>query len=222
MAGRSFYADAIGLELPEGAEPGSILEAWRLHERARAAGAPSHWLGHLGVDDAEESAARLVALGAERLGPSAQLDAEVRYATLRDPFGAVIAVRQGAPRATQEPVAWHQLHTRDAERATHVYTELFGWTVSQTVEVSDLEGGHRLFSFEQGRPPVGAIANTARWPGVHVHWLFHFPVDDIEAAVTRVRALGGTAFDPVWLPGAERRLAGCEDPQGAAFGLLSR
>jgi hypothetical protein len=45
-AGRRFYAQAIGLEVPPGGTAGaSALEAWPLHERARAAGAPSHWLG---------------------------------------------------------------------------------------------------------------------------------------------------------------------------------
>jgi predicted enzyme related to lactoylglutathione lyase len=69
---------------------------------------------------------------------------------------------------------------------------------------------------------VGAIANTARRAGVHTHWMFCFALDrhdDVEAAVARVRALGGTAFDPVALPDG-RRLAACEDAQGGAFGVM--
>lgn len=221
-AGRRFYAEAIGLALPEGRDAGSVLEAWPLHERARALGAPAHWLGQVAVDDVEESASRLVALGGERLGPSVQVDAEVSYATVRDPFGAVVAVRRDATtRPTQAPVAWHQLHTTDAERAMGLYAELCGWVHTQTVDVPEPKGGHRLFAYREGQAPVGAIANTARWPGVHAHWLFHFPVPDLDAAVSRVRALGGTALDPISLPDLQLRLAACEDPQGAAFGLVT-
>lgn len=219
-AARRFYAEAIGLELPGGAAPGSVLEAGPLHERARAAGAPAHWLGQLAVADVDEATSRLVERGAERLGPTVRVDERVCYATVRDPFGAVVAVRQETARAAEAPVAWHQLHTRSAARAAQVYSELFGWVHTQTVDVADPEGGHRLFAFAADQPPVAAIANTARWPGVHTHWLFYFAITDLDAAVARVRALGGTALDPTPMPGQPFRLTACEDPQGAAFGLL--
>lgn len=221
-AGRRFYADALDLELPSGGTAESLLEAWPLHERARAMGAPSHWLGHLAVDDAEAGAEQLVSLGGERLGPTVQTHEGTRFAGLRDPFGAVVAVRQCAPTAAQGPVAWHQLHAKDAERAAEVYSKLFGWAQVQTLNVADPEGGHRLFAFSENNDPVGSIANTARWPGVHTHWLFYFPVLGIDAAVARVRSLGGTARDPILFPDGRRRLAACEDPQGAAFGLVER
>ena len=85
----------------------------------------------------------------------------------------------------------------------------------------DLDGGHQLFSGAAGGAPLGSIAGTARWPGVHPHWLFHFPVDDLEGAVARVRSLGGTALQVHAFPGLGRLVA-CEDPQRAAFGLLQR
>ena len=55
-------------------------------------------------------------------------------------------------------------------------------------------------------------------PGVHPHWLFHFPVSELEAAVHQVRAAGRVVLGPFTLPGGER-VAVCEDGQGAAFGL---
>jgi predicted enzyme related to lactoylglutathione lyase len=221
-AGRRFYRDAIGLDLPEGADPESVLEAWPLHERARAMGAPPHWLGQIAVDDAETTVERMVDRGGQRLGPGVEVSTRVRYATLRDPFGAVVAVRQGEPPRTDAPVAWHQLHTRDADSAMELYCGLFGWTHSETLETRDPEGGHRLFTFDGGGEPVGAIANTSRWAGVHTHWLFYFPVEDVGATVARVRDLGGTAAAPVRLPGSGPLLAACDDPQGAAFGVVGR
>ncbi len=65
---------------------------------------------------------------------------------------------------------------------------------------------------------VGSLANTARAPRVHVHWIYCFPVADLEASLVLARAQGGQTHEPVVLTDGHR-LAPCEDPQGAAFGL---
>jgi hypothetical protein len=220
VAARAFYAEAIGLELPDGMSAGSALEAWPLHERALARGAPPHWLGHLAVDDVEAMVNRLVGLGSEPLGPTVRGRDGTPFAVLRDPFGDVIAVRARGGNASDSPVVWHQLHTRDAERAWALYHERFGWAHTQTLDVPEPVGGYRLFAWNESGVTVGGMGNTARLPGVHTHWLFHLPVVDLDEATARVRALGGTAMEPFTLPDG-RRLAACEDPQGAAFGLAS-
>lgn len=212
-----FYDASIGLALPQGST-GSSLEAWPLHEQARARGAPAHWLGHAEVEDVEGSAARIVELGGERLGPTVHANG-ASWATLRDPWGAVLALRARGASPSDRPIAWHQLHTRELERAWTIYTELLGWTDAGTLDVPDPEGGHRLFAGRESDAPAGSVANTARWPGVHAHWLFYFPVDDLEAALERVRAHGGSASGVYTMPDG-RSLAACEDPQGAAFGLV--
>ncbi len=218
VAARAFYAKAIGLVLPAGTSEGSALESWQLHERALARGAPPHWLGQLAVEDVEGMAGRLIGLGSEALGPLVQGRDGTAYATLRDPFGDVIAVRSRGGGAYDSPVVWHQLHTRDVEGAWALYHELFGWALKQTLDVPDPVGGYRLFAWNESGTTVGAMGNTARWEGVHTHWLFYFPVADIDDAGARVRALGGSATEPFTLPGGMRLMA-CEDPQGAAFGL---
>jgi uncharacterized protein len=221
VAARAFYAEALGLVLPDGMSEGSRLEAWPLHERALARGAPPHWLGQLAVDDVVATVNHLVGLGNEALGPTVQARDGTPFATLRDPFGDVIGVRACKDSANDAPVVWHQLHTRDVEGAWALYHELFGWTHKQTLDVPDPVGGYRVFAWTEGGVPVGSMGNTARWPGVHTHWLFYLPVDDIDEAAARVRALGGTAMEPFTLPGG-MRLVACEDPQGAAFGLARK
>jgi predicted enzyme related to lactoylglutathione lyase len=217
-AARAFYAQALGLVLPEGMAEGSALEAWPLHERALARGAPPHWLGQLAVDDVDAMVSRLVGLGSEPLGPTVQARDGTSFATLRDPFGSLIGVRARGRGAIDSPVAWHQLHTRDVDGSWALYRELFGWASRGTLDVPDPEGGYRLFAWDDASAAVGAMGNTARSPGVHTHWLFFLPVADIDEAAARVRALGGTAMEPVTLPDGVRLVA-CHDPQGAAFGL---
>jgi hypothetical protein len=133
----------------------------------------------------------------------------------------VIALRSGDAPAGPAPVAWHQLHTSDVDGASATYREFFGWAQRELIDVPDPVGGHRLFAFTVGGPVVGSVANTGRREGVHRHWLFHFPVADVPAAVDRVRALGGFARDPVQLPDGSV-IAACDDPRGAAFGLVRR
>jgi predicted enzyme related to lactoylglutathione lyase len=221
VAARAFYAEALGLSLPDGMAEGSALEAWPLHERALAAGAPPHWLGQLAVDEVDATTKRLIGFGSEPLGPTQQARDGARFATLRDPFGNVIGVRARGAEANDSPVAWHQLHTRDADGAWAMYSELFGWAHTQTLDMPEPAGGFRLFAWNAAGATVGGMGNTARLPDVHTHWLFFFPVIDLDATTTRVRALGGTAMEPIALLDG-MRLVGCEDPQGAAFGLAHR
>lgn len=218
-AARRFYAETLGLDLPDGASDGSALEVRPLPDRARDKGAPPHWLGHIGVRDLGRTEARLIELGAEKLGRRVETEDGAALAALRDPWGAVLAIRAPGEAPSDPPIAWHQLHTRDLEAAWSTYSELFGWAQAGTIDVADPEGGHLLFAWTEGSEPIGSMANTARWPGVHAHWLFHFPVADVDATLARVRALGGQAFDPVELPDGSR-LGACDDPQGAAFGVI--
>ena len=229
-AARSFYSEVVGLEFTENrsSEESSILGIWPLHEQARARGAPPHWLGHIGVTDLEASVARLLALGGERLGPTVQTHDGTAYATLRDPSGAVIAIRAirpstatgtgtRAPRVS--PVAWHHHHTRDLERAWGAYSEVFAWTQAGTIDVPDPEGGYRMFACDGSQAAIGSMANTARAPGVHAHWLYFFAVADLDATMAKVRARGGEIIaEPVTLPNGNGIVA-CHDAQGGAFGL---
>jgi predicted enzyme related to lactoylglutathione lyase len=223
-AARSFYAELLGAGFAARLLPGqpSTLSVGFLPDPARARGAPAHWLGHIGVSDVDAAVRRLVELGSDRLGPTSRASDGTPFAALRDPSGAVVAVRESAAKPQGvPPVAWHHLHTTDADRAFSVYSELFGWTHTETLDVPDLAGGYRMFAWDGAGRTVGSIANTARRPGVHTHWLFYFPVASLDEASGKVQQLGGLVLPQTELPDGTR-LTPCDDPQGAAFGLLQR
>jgi len=190
-----------------------------LPERARAQGAPAHWLGHIGVEDVEASARRVVALGGQQLGPVQQTAEGRRIATLKDPQGAVFAVSAGIQTKRPEAIVWHELYTTDRERAWPCYAELFGWKESKTLQMGPPVGSYQMFTWTGAERDMGAMADMARLPGVHTHWLFYLSVKDLDAALEKVRALGGVVLNgPMEVPGGGR-VAQCEDPQGAAFAL---
>src|SRR5690242_20651799 len=100
-AARRFYAELLGQD---------DLRIAPLPERARAAGAPAHWLGHIGVDDPEAVEAQLVARGAEKRGPA-----------LRMPGGEMLAL-DVAPVEGDDRCAWHELHALDADASWKLYS----------------------------------------------------------------------------------------------------
>lgn len=211
-AARAFYAEALGIDLPLGPASGAI-EVWPLHERARSLGVPAHWLGQVGVDDPEAIRDTVVARGGAALGPIVE-GPHGRYATLRDPGGAVFAASTSRAVPGPSPVAWHHLHTTDLGAAQDLYTSLFRWA-SKGISPR----GDRAFSWSPNGPEVGSMAEIASQE-IHPHWLFFLPVGDVHSASTRIREAGGRAFSPVLLDSG-RSCSACEDPQGAAFGILS-
>lgn len=203
-AARTFYAGVLG-QAPE-----AIVD---LPAPARARGAPSHWLGFVGVADVSSAEAALVAKGASRLGPPGS-----GPATLRDAGGAVFGLDPAT--AGQPPpssVSWYQLHTAGGEKVGEVYAQAFGWALTRVVDLGAL-GRYRRFTFQAGGEDAGSIGDTAGRPELHAHWCFYFRVDHLQRALEQVVRGGGKLIGPAMTVG-DMRVAVCEDAQGAEFGL---
>lgn len=93
----------------------------------------------------------------------------------------------------------------DGERARSFFADLFGWTFT-----SMDDGGW----FDSGDIKTGLHGNDDD-PAMIVY----FEVPDIEAAVVKVRELGGKADDPTPEEPGFGRFSTCADPQGIRFGL---
>jgi uncharacterized protein len=97
--------------------------------------------------------------------------------------------------------------TEDAERARRFYGELFGWRF----RAGAVDGG---FNVEGSTPPGGLYeGGTGEVPRV---W---FEVDDLDAALERVRELGGQAGEPEDIESGH--MATCRDDQGNELNLWS-
>ncbi len=196
-AARAFYTRLLGAEPTVTALPA----------RARERGAPPHWLGSLRVPRLDAAVAQVIARGGATLGPVSRA-----RAVCRDPGGAVFGLSEEPTSRAPGPFVWHELHTDDVGRAFAFYEGLARWRPGAAFE------GPVTARLLDGAD--GAILETlGRVPGIHPHWLFYGPVEDLARAVAFVREAGGrVGHGPVETPGG-RTIAVCEDPEGAAFGL---
>lgn len=199
-AARAFYAALLEEGAPE------IVE---LPAVARARGAKPHWLGHLAAAAPDATVETFVARGAMRLGGGE---------LLREPNGAILAVTTPQQPARRD-VVWQQLLVGDPARAARDYGELFGMKLGARIELAE-HGGFDQFSWDGGAAPAGSIGDLTGKPHIHPQWLFFFRAADLDAAMRYVREKGGIVLGPTDLPDG-RRVAVCDDPQGAAFGLMS-
>ena len=169
---------------------------------------------HLTVDDVDAVAARAVDAGAELERPPAD-HPYGRNAVLRDPFGhrwlvasAVPLAPAGGERAGLRPgdLAYVALWVPDVERAAAFFGAVLGWTYAPG-------------SGPQGRQVNDVTPRHGLWGGQQHSTLFLcVAVDDVDAAVARVRAAGGRAEPPREEPYG--RVADCVDDQGLPFAMV--
>jgi uncharacterized glyoxalase superfamily protein PhnB len=166
----------------------------------------SHSL-HLEVDDVDASTER-----ARRSGASVEREpADQPYgrgSVIVDPFGHRWILLRRPARATrlrQGDVANVAMAARDAHRAKEFY---------QTVLQVPFSSGHSgAWRTDETRPALGIWPSQGAEPEVQLS----YRVDDITAAVQRVRAAGGHADQPMRRPFG--LLAECADDQGTTFRL---
>jgi len=140
---------------------------------------------------------------------------------------AVAHVKRPAPReqsSDAEPqigdASWLELMTSDAPAAMTFYQQLFGWQPSEAMDMGEM-GKYQMFN--RGDRMIGGMMNKPpEMAQAPPHWAIYFRVPDINAAVERVKANGGTILNgPMEVPGGDWILNGM-DPQGASFSLHAK
>jgi uncharacterized glyoxalase superfamily protein PhnB len=174
-------------------------------DRRREPLAPGSWRHSLfvRVPDADATVARAVAEGASLERPVGD-EPYGRTGVVVDPFGhrwivsTAMSVAPPAPEPRHGELGYVTLRVPDRERARRFYAAVLGWTFP--------EGAVR-------RPPMVGIWGEVDRPSVDLL----YRVDELDAALRRVRDQGGRAEEPTQEPFG--RVARCVDDQGAEFQL---
>ncbi|WP_329090607.1 VOC family protein [Actinomadura citrea] len=161
-----------------------------------------------------ELVARLRGLGAT---PADVGQGDVPWTVLADPEGNVFCVLEPRERYRDTgPIAAVVVDCADPRAMARFWDEALDWTLH---EVTD---DHAVLRSAEG---VGPYLELLRAPGARTWWnrvhldLLPFPVDDKEAEVARLRALGATDLD---LGQGDVPWTVLADPEGNEFCVLGR
>ena len=248
QAAAAFYGGLFGWDLEEEMPPGSDGHyiAARLNGGDVAAissvmeGAPAmaSWNAYVWVESADTTVARVRDAGGAVLAEPFDVFEAGRMAVLADAEGAVFCVwqpgRHRGATVVNEPgsVNFHDLHSRDLEKAKAFYSAVFGWS---TLEMGDegamwtlpgygdfleeIHPGTRARNEELGAPEgfIDVVGSLQPVQGdAPPHWGITFAVADADATAERAAELGGTVVVPPtsapWV-----RFAVISDPAGATF-----
>ncbi len=236
--GAAFYAGVLNWEVssPQGgldrdyriASTGGTGVAGLM--QAEGATAPRHWFVYFGAADVDETARRAQEAGAAIHVPPTDIPGVGRFAFLADPEGAMFYVMRGAseedsraflamasPEAQvpQGHAVWNELTASDPAAAVHFYGSVLGIRQEGAMPMGPL--GDYAF-LHSGPDAIGAVMPVLE--GGEPGWLVYFAVDDIDAAVARVRDAGGTILaGPDEIPGGAFSVVAADD-QAIRFGLV--
>jgi uncharacterized protein len=234
-AAATFYRDVVGWGTKEAstselryvlftAGESSTAGLMELPEEGRKLGATPRWMGYIGVSDVHTAADRIRRLGGAVYLPPTDTNIG-RISVVADPHTATFAVVNGLPETSQQPadsgklgrIGWNELFAADPDKEVAFYCELFGWQRADTENhLTDA-----YVSLSAGGQVIGGAFRKSPEETLPF-WLFYFNVEDLDAAVERVRAGGGQAScNDDELPGGFW-VAHCIDPQGARFGLQGK
>lgn len=241
-AAKRFYSDLFGWTYEDNAmdDMGGMVYSMAVSDGSYAAamftqmederqmGIPPHWNVYMTVEEVDAIATRVAENGGTLITPEPfdVYDAG-RMVVAQDPTGAIIALWQkknhigaGAQRE-HGSIAWCELLTSDPAAAIEFYKGLLGVDSMTTPGMGDADEYHLLTLNGEGVAGVMQMPEHLSAMNVPPHWEVYFFVDDLDEAVSKVKAGGGhIALEPMPIPEVGR-IAVFMDAQGAAVGLMS-
>jgi predicted enzyme related to lactoylglutathione lyase len=178
---------------------------------------PTVWTVYFATPDAEALLGRIRAAGGQTVAPATPVGAPGAAALgtaalAADPEGAVFGLWQPGThpgfgrRHRPGTFGWAELYARDTEAANAFYAGLF----------------HDALFGPGAEPDFGRAALTEVFPAeMPPHFLVHFRVADVAAALAGVTRLGGRVRVAPF-EASYGTVAVVSDDQGAWFGLLQR
>lgn len=113
---------------------------------------------------------------------------------------------------------WNELMAKDLEGSKAFYASVLGWSY----DTVDMGTGPYTLVAGGDNPRGGMMPMQGREVAqVPAHWLAYVQVDDVDAAVGKVEAAGGTVLQPPFDVPTVGRIALIADPSGAALGIMT-
>ncbi|MEP7349884.1 MAG: VOC family protein [Sphingorhabdus sp.] len=241
---REFYSAVVGWDIEAkasgpidyrmiSASDGPVAGLMPLTAEMQSGGARPCWMGYVGVDDVDKTAAEIKAAGGSIHMEPWDITGIGRMAFVADPQGVMFYIMKPAPPADNPNAestsfaaftpmlghcAWNELSTTDPEAAKAFYGKQFGWVKDGEMDMGPM-GKYEFLKDAERRFGLGAV--MPKMPQMPVpFWTYYFRVPDIDAAVATITEKGGSIIqEPTEIPGGDYSMNAL-DPQGAAFALV--
>lgn len=187
-------------------------------------GTPDVWSVYLEVEDTAATVGKATERGAQIIVPAMPVGDFGTMAVIIDPTGAAVGVWQpdthpGFGRVAEPGApAWFELHTRSYDDAVKFYADVFGWDTHVVSDTDDFRYTTFGADDEARAGIMDAAAHLAE--GEPSHWQVYFAVEDADAALGQITALGGSVVQPPE-DTPYGRLATAADPTGTRFKIAA-
>jgi predicted enzyme related to lactoylglutathione lyase len=184
---------------------------------------PSHWMGHVEVDDLDAAMKRAERLKASFPMGVMEVPTVGRMGMMMDPQGCAVSLFEPQDKTPTIPgrdqhgmVGWCELIAADAQAAKTFYSEVVGWKWRNGPFQDQME--YYLFGTgEEGGDEGGMTPKTKDMPVAA--WFLYFTTKNIADTVAKVEKLGGKVhMKPFEVP-TVGQLAICEGTDGSMFGV---
>lgn len=185
---------------------------------------PDGWSTYLATDDVQATAKAAVKQGGKVLMEPVEVGDQGTMVILCDAGGAVVGAFEagkhtgfGVVGEAGAPV-WHELSTRDYDETIKFYQDVFGWKTEVMSDSDDF----RYTTLGSGNDALAGVYDAAAVlpQGAPASWQVYLGIDDVDAAVLKLQALGGTVQRAPW-DSEHGRMAQVTDSTGAIFVLAS-
>lgn len=187
---------------------------------------PSEWGVYLAADDIDVRLEKAQSAGAQLVVPAHDAGSAGRFAVVLDPAGNAVGLWQAGDTEGYEFTAapgspvWFEVMTHDIEAAERFYTEVLDAKLVPMTEPMEDDSFRYVTNGAEEEATWGMGDATGVIPEGEGGWRIYFAVDACDAAVDRIRELGGSLLDgPVDSPFG--RIATVSDPTGASFQICA-
>ena len=229
---RTFYSAVNGWTIPPGEDAFGGYTTASSGENGVAGlmpameGVPTAWCLYFASDDADATAAAILANGGELMMPVTQVADFGRMLVAMDPSGGAFGVWEAdqmvgfeAP-GTPGSFCWCDLRSTDPDAARAFYSAVFGWSYQALEMAGPAYTTFTIAGAVDGAMPSGGVGDMMGAPdGVPSHWLVYFAVADADASAAAAAANGGTLLAPAF-GSPFGRMQPLLDPFGAALWLV--
>lgn len=184
--------------------------------------APSHWMGHVQVDDVDSAMKRAEGMGAKFPMGAHVIPSVGKMAIMIDPDGCVCslftpegAMPPGPTQDTHGMVGWNELMAKDADAAKVFYSEVVGWKWRPGPFQDQME--YYMFGTGEAGGDAGGMAPTNEQMPVAA-WTLYFTTTDLDATVAKIEELGGEVVGEPFAVPTVGKFAFGRAPDGSMFG----